>query len=145
MRDKSREPTKVYVCTPHRPVSENPVQRRWEMEANRERVIKACKLLTLCGYMPMAPHAYFTQFLSDDDPEEREEGMQLGIEWLSMCDELWTFGDRISEGMQTEIDFAKENFIKIRNMPEPDELAAKLYTGLKKQFVNEESEEFKHE
>lgn len=67
--------------------------------------------------------------------------MQLGLEWLSMCDELWTFGDRISEGMQAEIDFAKDNFIKVRHMAEPDELAEKLYNGLKKQLRKNESEE----
>ena len=145
MRDRTKEPTKVYVCSPYRTVSDDSEECKREQEVNRERVIKACKLLTLCGYMPMAPHAYFTQFLSDEDPEEREEGMQLGIEWLSMCDELWTFGDRISEGMQAEMDFAAANFIRIHRMPEPDELAAKLYNGLKKQFGTNEREDLNHE
>ncbi|MCD8197836.1 MAG: hypothetical protein LUE24_11845 [Lachnospiraceae bacterium] len=141
MRDRSEEPTRVYVCSPYKPVSENPTERADELEENVSRARKACRFLTLCGYIPMCPHIYMTQFLSDDDPEERAEGMQLGLEWLSMCDELWTFGDRISEGMQAEIDFAKDNFIKVRHMAEPDELAEKLYNGLKKQLRKNESEE----
>ncbi|MCD8157748.1 MAG: hypothetical protein LUD77_02310 [Clostridiales bacterium] len=59
-----------------------------------------------------------------------------------MSDELWTFGDRVSEGMQAELNFAKENYIRIHNMPEPEALAAKLYNGLKKQFENNEREVF---
>ncbi|MCD8157747.1 MAG: hypothetical protein LUD77_02305 [Clostridiales bacterium] len=75
MKDKSKEPTKVYVCSPHRPVSADQEERKLEIATNRKRVINACKLLTICGYLPMAPHLYFTQFLSDDAPEQREEGM----------------------------------------------------------------------
>ena len=33
---------------------------------------------------------------------------------LGKCDELWVFGDRISEGMKTEIDVAKKRRQKIR-------------------------------
>ncbi len=33
---------------------------------------------------------------------------------LSLCDELWVFGDRISKGMAAEIEYAKSACIPIR-------------------------------
>ena len=33
--------------------------------------------------------------------------MDMGLELLKLCDEVWVFGDKISEGMKKEIEFAK--------------------------------------
>jgi len=54
----------------------------------------------------MAPHLLIPAFLDDTDAEERQVGIELGIDWLMDCDELWVIGERISEGMQNEIDMA---------------------------------------
>ena len=32
----------------------------------------------------------------------------LGMLWLAECDEIWVVGNRITEGMEREIDMAKE-------------------------------------
>ena len=66
------------------------------------------------GYLPLAPHLYFTQFLEDGDEKEREEGMALGMRWLAVSDELWVFGERISKGMSIEIEKAKRKGQPIR-------------------------------
>lgn len=58
--------------------------------------------------MPLAPHTIFTQYLDDNDEEERATGRYLGLELLKRCDELWCFGDKITEGMKAEIKLAKE-------------------------------------
>ena len=42
----------------------------------------------------------------------RNKGDIYGIRLLKRCKELWVFGDKISEGMQSEIRIAKN-----RNMP----------------------------
>lgn len=42
--------------------------------------------------------AIFTQYLDDNKPEERKKGMQMGLDLLDHCDELWVFGNNISEG-----------------------------------------------
>ena len=34
--------------------------------------------------------------------------MQFGLSWLEQADELWVFGDTVSEGMAQEIAKAKE-------------------------------------
>lgn len=60
------------------------------------------------------PHLLFPQFLKDEDPEERKLGIKLGLEQLAMCDELWIFGEEISEGMSQEIFYAEEKGIFVR-------------------------------
>lgn len=36
-------------------------------------------------------------------PEERAVGMEAGRNLLGLCDELWIFGDAVTEGMAGEI------------------------------------------
>ena len=45
----------------------------------------------------------YPQFLEEDDPEERQLGIDMGLVLLSKCHELWVFGNRISSGMSVEI------------------------------------------
>ena len=66
------------------------------------------------GVLPIAPHIYFTQFLDDDVPSERELGINAGIELLKDCDDLWYFGDRITPGMVKEINTAKTLGINVK-------------------------------
>lgn len=74
-----------------------------------------CRIVALRGFIPIAPHIYFTRFLDDKSPNERELGMSCGFELLKLCEEIWVFNfDGISEGMQREIDLAKKLGKKIR-------------------------------
>jgi hypothetical protein len=52
---------------------------------------------------PFAPHIYFTRFLNDADPAERQRGMDAGLAVMRLCWGLWVFGDRITAGMKKEI------------------------------------------
>lgn len=64
--------------------------------------------------MPLAPHTIFTQFLDDQISEERAQGIQLGLELLKHCTELYVFGDRVTEGMLSEMEEAKRLGIPIQ-------------------------------
>ena len=44
--------------------------------------------------------------------------MKLGLRWLEEADELWVFGDTVSEGMTAEIKKAHELNKPVRNLPE---------------------------
>lgn len=66
------------------------------------------------GVIPFAPHLLYPLVLDENDPAQRKLGLYFGLVWLSMCDELWVFGDHISSGMQSEIDSAKTHHIPIR-------------------------------
>ena len=99
---------KVYVCS----------ALRGDTERNIEKAKCYCRyVVETFGYLPIAPHIYFTQFLNDCIPEEREFGIRAGLLLLSGCDELWYFGDKITGGMTDEINFAMRNNIPVKYIP----------------------------
>lgn len=51
---------KIFVCSPYRPMSETEESRKTELEANLHRARTACRILSTLGFMPLAPHLYFT-------------------------------------------------------------------------------------
>ena len=123
-------PKKIFVCSPYRPLSETEGSRKAELESNIYRAKTACRILTTLGFMPLAPHLYFTTFLKDEEKRERENGIRLGLRWLEEADELWVFGDTISEGMAVEIARAKELAKPVRNLPEPSRMVELLIKGI---------------
>lgn len=127
----------VYVCSPYRPMSKDPECRKDELAANVERARHACRILTFLGYLPLAPHLYFTQFLKDEDEKERRDGMELGLRWLEQSDEVWMFGKTISEGMAKEIARAKELGKPVRCLPEPSRVVELLLKGAAGQLEQE--------
>lgn len=127
----NKEPTKIFVCSPYRPKSSEPAEALAELQENMARAREACRLLVKLGNMPMCPHLYFTSIFDDMVEEERIEGMLLGQQWLSECEECWCFGDTISEGMAEEIALAKEMGIPVRMMPEPKVLVEELIQAMK--------------
>ena len=70
------------------------------------------------GYIPIAPHLLFPQFLNDSDPKERSLGLFFGNALMSKCSEVWVFGSRISSGMEAEIKRAKWQNYRLRYFPE---------------------------
>lgn len=88
----------VYICSP----------LKGDIIGNIEKAKKYCVQAIEQDYIPIAPHVYFTQFLDDNNEEERKKGMQFGIELLKFCDELWVYGKQ-SEGMKKEIEWWLEN------------------------------------
>ena len=88
---------KIFVCSPY----------RGDIENNIKNAIKACKFVLGAGNYPYCPHLYFTRFLDDDNELERNRGIECGLKWLELCDEVWVFGDTITEGMTKEIKYAE--------------------------------------
>ena len=87
----------VYICSP----------LRGNIERNIKKAVGYSRFAYSKGFIPLAPHLIFTTFLDDEIPEERAAGMEMGKDLLTICDELWAFGDRISEGMAAEIELAE--------------------------------------
>lgn len=128
-QDKTGLAKTVFVCSPYRATSKNSDCRRDELAANVERARHACRILTLLGLFPLAPHLYFTQFLRDEVERERRDGMEMGLRWLEQSDEVWVFGETVSEGMAKEIAHAKELGKPVRCLPEPGRLVELLLKG----------------
>ena len=98
----------MYVCSPY----------SGDVDANVKSTQEYCKFAVDSGYIPIAPHLLFTQFLNDKNPKERELGLFFGNAIMSKCSEVWVFGSYISEGMKTEIKRAKWKNYKIRYFDE---------------------------
>ena len=92
----------AYICSPYR---DNP-------RVNVMRARQYCKFAVSKGRIPIAPHVYFPQFMSEE--REREKAMDMNFALLKLCGEVWVFGDRITEGMAAEIAHAVRLRKKIR-------------------------------
>lgn len=87
------------------------------VKANRKKAKEYCQYVFEQGHFPIAPHVIL-DFLSDNNPEERECGIQAGLDVLPACEEVWVFGDRISDGMKAEIEAAERLRIPIKFIDE---------------------------
>jgi hypothetical protein len=82
---------------------------------NAEKVLKICADVHNKDTIPVAPYLISLQYLNDEIIEDRKLGMEANHECFHRryVDELWLFGDRISDGMKKEILLAKEMSIPI--------------------------------
>ena len=88
----------VFICSPY----------RGDIDGNTTRAQRYCRFAYTQGVVPIAPHLHNPQFLDDDIAEERTAGIQLGLEILRRADEIWVFGNRLSEGMEAELRAAQQ-------------------------------------
>ena len=98
----------VYVCSPY----------AGDIQKNVKKTQHYCRFVVKKGYIPIAPHLLFTQFLDDSNPDERVLGLHFGNALMSKCREVWVFGSCISSGMEQEINKAKQNQYRIRYFTE---------------------------
>ena len=94
----------VYICSPY----------AGDVETNVQKARRYCRFAVDKGYIPIAPHLLFTQFLNDDSPKERQLGIFFGNAVMSKCSEVWVFGEYISNGMEAEIKRAKWKNYRLR-------------------------------
>ena len=99
----------VYICSPY----------AGDVEKNTERAKLYSRFAVMeRNAIAFAPHLLLPLYLSDDDPEQRELALFMDIVFLGKCNELWVFGETITNGMQREIDKAKQRRMTIRYFTE---------------------------
>ena len=98
----------VYICSPY----------SGDTERNVENARRYSRFAVDRRYLPITPHIYFTQFMDDNVPEERNTAIFMNWVLMSKCVELWVFGETISSGMWAEIERAKRKKMKIRYFTE---------------------------
>ncbi len=69
----------VYICSPF----------SGDVETNVANARRYSRFAVDKGYIPIAPHLLFPQFLDDDNPQERELGLFFGNALMSKCAEVW--------------------------------------------------------
>ena len=94
----------IYVCSPY----------AGDIQRNVADARRYCRFAVEQGYIPIAPHLLFPQFLDDSDERERELGLFFGNALMSKCAEVWVFGSIISPGMAAEIKRAKWKDYRLR-------------------------------
>ena len=77
-----------------------------DVDVNTNAAIGYCRYVIDQGFMPVASHLIYPQILNDDNPSERNLGLRFGLALLSVCDEVWVFGE-VSSGVAKEIEVAK--------------------------------------
>ena len=99
-------PKRIFVCSPYSA----------DIEGNTCRAIWICRRLALQGHIPIAPHLYAPRFLHEHDTSERQLGIDIGLELLKVCDELWCYaaGQLPSAGMTQELEAARRLGIPIK-------------------------------
>lgn len=95
---------KVFVCSPYAGC----------VKANVHNARMYSRFVFLCGCMPITPHLMYPRFLEDKDIKERDAGIRMGLILLDFCNEIWVFGQRISNGMRREIAYAESHGILVR-------------------------------
>lgn len=98
----------VYVCSPF----------SGDVERNIGNARRYSHFAVEQGFIPLAPHLLFPQFLNDNNLYERELGLHFGNVLMSHCSEVWVFGDYISQGMDAEIKRAKRKKYNLRYFTE---------------------------
>ena len=102
--EKQRKKKIVFICSPF----------AGDIEGNTRRAKRYGRFAVIEKAVPIIPHLMYPQFLEENDPEERQLGIDMGLILLGKCQELWVFGSRISSGMSAEITKAKRWNIPIR-------------------------------
>ena len=98
----------VYIASPY----------AGDIEHNIERTRHYCRFAVSQGYIPLAPHLHYPQFMDDNNKQERELGLFFALVLLGKCDELWVCGSHVSKGMETEIAKAQKRGMKIKYISE---------------------------
>lgn len=98
----------VYICSP----------LSGDIESNQAKARAYCRFAVDSGYIPIAPHIYFPQFMNEHSPKERNLALFMDTVLLTKCAELWVFGDTISRGMSVEMEKARRKGQPIRYFTE---------------------------
>lgn len=96
----------VYVASPY----------AGDTARNTEDAIRYSRFAVDSGAIPLAPHLLLPRYMSEET--EREEAMFMNMVFLGKCEQLWVFGDRITEGMAAEIAKAQKRRMPIRYFTE---------------------------
>jgi hypothetical protein len=100
----------IYVASPY----------AGDIEKNTVFAKRACRHVMEQGHAFFAPHLLYPSLLCESVPRERQLALDMGLVMLSACDELWCYGDRISQGMMAEITEAERLGIPIRRVMEQE-------------------------
>lgn len=93
----------VYICAP----------LAGDVEGNTRKAKEFAEYAYKNGCIPLTAHLLFP-FINDVDEEERKTTLHMDIVLMGKCQEVWVLAERISSGMQAEIEKANKRRQKVR-------------------------------
>lgn len=85
----------IYVCSPY-----------GGQEENYETAKRYGKYVIDRGHMAIIPHTMLHGVVDDRITEQRTNALALGKQLMTLCDEVWVFGQNVTCGMEGEINEA---------------------------------------
>lgn len=87
----------VYICAPY----------SGDKEGNVKKAVNYAEFAYKNGAIPVTPHLLFP-FMDDENIRQRRDALFMDIILLGKCQEVWVFGDKVTEGMNKEIQIARK-------------------------------------
>jgi hypothetical protein len=92
---------RVFVCSP----------LAGAIVPNTQLAKELCKAVVDAGHAAFAPHVFYQQIgLDETSQSDRQAGIECGMAWLRVADEIWIFAEERSEcstGMLAELEWAE--------------------------------------
>ena len=85
-----------------------------DVKQNVRRAQAYCWFAVQKNCAPIATHLLFPQFMDDTDPAQQQQALFMSRLLLTKCNEVWVFGETISQGMASEIRKAESRNKTIR-------------------------------
>lgn len=95
----------IYVCSPY---------SSGDVEANAKQAREHCRFVLNSGCIPIAMHLLLPQFMKDNNSKERDLALFIDMVIMGKCQEVWVFGNRISNGMAIEIAKARKRGQRVK-------------------------------
>ena len=92
----------VYICSPY----------AGDIPKNIETAKSYARLAIAHGLIPICSHCLFAGVI-DEASTNREQIMAMCLRLMDTCDIIWVCGGVISEGMAQELDYAREQDMKV--------------------------------
>lgn len=109
IRKWSRVKRKIYVCAPF----------GVDLETELEDVAKYYEFTLQSECVPVGPHA-LAKMLGCKNEAKIKQMRQAGMSLIWFCDEIWVFGEQVTESMQEEIGFGRNMKIRMRKIREKE-------------------------
>lgn len=100
---------KVYICAP---LTDQP-------EKDLEQAKRYAGYALKCGSAPVVPH-FYAECIACTRKQLRELIQATALSLIWVCDEVWVFGDQLTDGMSAEIRHAKALNINIRTFSDKE-------------------------
>jgi hypothetical protein len=81
---------------------------------NRQYLLMAMQHSVSNNEIPFASHELYPRLFPDNDPHERQKGIEFGQAWLDNCDMAVVYNDHgVSSGMRSDIEMAHEKGLPV--------------------------------